>query len=162
MTGVYIFYTWASCVKEEIGKIKSIIPPHRICLLLASPSSKMLVCGHPPMVAVPLWHTGWEVSPTHTQKLSSSLAGECKPGLSKAPAAFANGQLFTSLIPNISVSHSFIYITNVKQYFEVWRNVHLWSQALECLLSGIEEKQCQNNFLIAVFLCMLCCCDWQP
>lgn len=97
--------------KEDIGMIKSIFPPQGSAAyqpfhLPGSNPSWLL--DKDSFVVIILWW--WEHTPSapvlflcrsevlhNTQKLSSSPLGEgCKPGLSIAPAAFANVQLFKS------------------------------------------------------------------
>lgn len=140
---------------------KSIIPLHRIWLLLASPSSKTSLLLNKSCFFVGTLHGGcappmsyWIRGLANTHPKILLLFGwGCKHGLSKAPAAFLSGILFELLTPNISVSHSFIH-NECKQCFEVWRNVHLWNQALQNLLSVIEN----SVRIIFLLICSCACC----
>lgn len=90
------FHIWASCVGEDIGKIKSTISPHRILLtslLICLKTSLLLNKGLFVMVILcctcPL-HLGHFLA--HHQQSTAT--------------ASANGQLFEPLNFNILVSHS--------------------------------------------------------
>lgn len=104
------------CVREDIAMIKRTVPPHRTCFLstyslIWFQTSFLLNKGRFLMVTLLCWvltssapgpcFCRPEVSPSHTQKFSCALAG----GLSKAPAALANGPSFESLTLTSSVSH---------------------------------------------------------
>lgn len=109
------FYAQTSYVIEDIGMIKSILPCSKIFSLPASflawlkpqLAAKKTGLLWSSLVLTPSALDCSQVSPPYTQNISSSpSAGGCKPGLSKAHAAFANGQLYESLTINISISHN--------------------------------------------------------
>lgn len=96
------FYNWASCVREEIGLIKSIISPSSICFLLA-PYVAPLRGSNPSLLLNKDWFSwsssGDECSPPlsyvnqrihhHTQtSLLPHFCWACKSGLRKTPCWF--------------------------------------------------------------------------
>lgn len=112
------FYNWDSCVREEIGLIKSIIPPSSICFLLVFSlmwlktqlvTKQRSVCrGHLlVMSAHPLCLMRIrDFTTTHKNLSSPTLVGGANLASPKHSVAFAHGWLFESLTINFSVSQS--------------------------------------------------------